>query len=62
MRRIASSLFAAARVAGVVVSMIPASGQRGKESSRFSSKISTGYRDWQFISVAHNEATSTTFA
>ena len=53
MRRIASLLVAVATLAGVVASMIPASGQSDKEAAPFVTQIPPGYRDWKLISVAH---------
>ncbi len=56
MKRIAFLLVAVATVAGIAVSMAPASGQADEEGSPiFGVKIPPGYRDWKLISVAHEE-------
>ncbi len=56
MKRIAFLLVAVATVAGITVSMAPASGQADEEGSPiFGVKIPPGYRDWRLISVAHEE-------
>src|SRR5215472_1945973 len=56
MRRIVFALVAVAALAGVVASMAPASGQADQEAAPiFGVKIPPGYRDWQLISVAHEE-------
>ena len=62
MKRIAFLLVAVATVAGVVTSMIPASGQADKEAAPiFGIKIPPGYRDWRLISVAHEEGNLNSF-
>ena len=54
MKRIAFLLVAVATVAGVVASMIPASGQAvGQAAPVFVTKMPAGYRDWPVISVSH---------
>lgn len=53
MKRFTLVLVAVAALAGVVVSMIPASGQSGKEATPFVTQIPPGYRDWKLVSVAH---------
>jgi hypothetical protein len=56
MRRIVFVLVAVGALAGVVVSMAPASGQAdGEAAPIFGVKIPPGYRDWRLISVAHEE-------
>jgi len=56
MRRIALVLVAAAMLAGVIVSMAPASGRADRETAPiFVKEIPPGYRDWRLISVAHEE-------
>jgi len=54
MKRITFLLVAGATLAGVVVFMVPASGQAdGEAAPIFGVKIPSGYRDWRVISVAH---------
>jgi hypothetical protein len=53
MKRFTLVLVAVAALAGVVVSMIPASGQSDKQAAPFVSQIPPGYRDWKLVSVAH---------
>ena len=54
MKRIAFLLVAVATVAGVVASMIPASGQAvGQVAPVFVTKMPPGFRDWTVISVSH---------
>ena len=56
MKRIALFLVAVATLAGVVASMVRASGQADKGTAPiFVTKIPPGYRDWKLISVAHEE-------
>jgi len=56
MKWIAFLLFAAAAVAGVVVSSAPASENADDEADPiFGITIPPGYRDWKLISVAHEE-------
>jgi hypothetical protein len=53
MRRIVFVLVAVGALAGVVASMVPASGQAdGEAAPIFGVKIPPGYRDWRLISVA----------
>jgi len=55
-KRIVFSVVAAAVVAGVVASMVPASGQPdGEAAPIYGIKLPPGYRDWKLISVAHEE-------
>ena len=54
MKWIALFLVACATLAGIVASMVPASGQADKEAAPiFVTKMPPGYRDWKWISVAH---------
>jgi hypothetical protein len=53
MKQIALSLVVGLMVAGVVASVAIASGSA--DAPVFVSKIPIGYRDWKFISVAHEE-------
>src|ERR1700722_9415772 len=54
MKRIGFLLVAAAALSIVFVSMIPMSGQAGKSSTPvFVTQIPPGYRDWRFVSTAH---------
>ena len=47
-------LIAVATLAGIVASMVPASGQADKEAAPiFVTQMPPGYRDWKWISVAH---------
>jgi hypothetical protein len=63
MKRIAFLVVAVATVAGVVASMAPASGRADDEAVPiFGIKIPPGYRDWRFISVAHEEGNLHSFA
>jgi Cytochrome P460 len=63
MKRITLLMLVVSTVACVVVSMAPAAGQAGKETSPpFVTKIPTGYRDWTLISVAHEEGNLHSFA
>jgi hypothetical protein len=55
MKRITFLLVAVAVVAGVVASMASASGATEEGAPIFVIKIPPGYRDWRFISVAHEE-------
>jgi hypothetical protein len=58
MRRSLFMLFAVGALAAVVAYMVPASGQAdGETAPIFGVKIPPGYRDWQLISVAHEEGT-----
>ena len=53
MKRIVGLVVGAAAVAGVVASMVPASGQGGGEAApSYGITIPQGYRDWKGISVA----------
>jgi Cytochrome P460 len=54
MRRIVFLLAAVLSVAGVVASIVPAAGPADEQASPvFVTKIPSGYRDWRFISTAH---------
>src|SRR5271169_3686102 len=54
MKWIAFVLIAVAMATGAIVLTTPASGQGGGEASPvFVTKIPSGYRDWRFISTAH---------
>jgi hypothetical protein len=56
MTRIALLLVAVAALAGVVASMARASGPtEGQAVPLYVKRIPPGYRDWRFISVAHEE-------
>jgi Cytochrome P460 len=56
MKRIAFLLVAVATVAGVAASMVASSGRAKEEASPiFGVTIPSGYRDWQLISVTHEE-------
>jgi hypothetical protein len=56
MRRITFLLITLAALAGLVASIVPASGQAEKNSAPiYLSKMPQGYRDWRLISVAHEE-------
>jgi hypothetical protein len=56
MKRVVFLLVVTATVAGVVVSMAPASGQAVEEVAPvYGIKLPPGYRDWKLISVAHEE-------
>jgi Cytochrome P460 len=56
MKRIAFLLIAVATVAGVVAVTAPASRRADQEAApSFVTTIPPGYRDWRFISVAHEE-------
>jgi hypothetical protein len=56
-------LVAAAALAIVIVCMIPASGQAGKDPAPvYLTEIPSGYRDWRLISVAHEEGSLHSFA
>jgi hypothetical protein len=57
-RRIVLVLAAVGLLAGVVATMVPASGQAdGEAAPIFGVKLPPGYRDWRLISVAHEEGT-----
>jgi hypothetical protein len=63
MRWIAFLLIGVAMGTGVIVLTAPASGQGGGEAVPiFGIKIPPGYRDWRFISVAHEEGDLHSFA
>ncbi len=54
MRRIAFLLVAVATLASVIAYMVPASGQATQNSAPvYVTKIPSGYRDWSWISSAH---------
>lgn len=54
MRRIVFSLAAVLSVTGVVASIAPAAGPDDEQPSpAYVTKIPSGYRDWRFISTAH---------
>jgi hypothetical protein len=56
MKRISFLLVSIAALAGVVASIVPASGQADKEAAPiFGVTIPPGYRDWRLISVTHEE-------
>ena len=63
MKRIALVLVAAAAVAGAVASLSPGSGHADERTvSTFLTEIPAGYRDWRWISVAHEEGDFHSFA
>jgi hypothetical protein len=63
MKRIAFLMFVVAAAAVVVGSTAPVSGQGdGKAAPIFGIKIPPGYRDWRFVSVAHEEGNLHSFA
>ena len=63
MKRVALLLVAGAAVAGIVVSLVPASVRSDNEAApAFVTQIPPGYRDWRFISVAHEEGNLHSFA
>lgn len=53
MRRIVFPLVAVLSVAGVVASIVPAAGPADEQAPAWVTKIPSGYRDWMFISTAH---------
>jgi hypothetical protein len=54
MRQIAFLLLAVATLASVIAYMVPASGQAAQNSAPvYVTKIPSGYRDWRWISSAH---------
>jgi hypothetical protein len=54
MKWVAALLVAVATLAGIVASIVPASGQADKEAAPIVvTKMPPGYRDWKWISVAH---------
>jgi len=62
-RRKCLSLVAVAVAAGALASLAPASGQANEEASPvFGIKIPAGYRDWKFVSVAHEEGRLNSFS
>src|SRR6202451_1270864 len=63
MKRIALLVIAVAGVVGIVVSVIPVSSRADDQAVPiFGIKIPPGYRDWRFISVAHEEGNLHSFA
>jgi len=63
MKRTAFLIVAIVMVAGIVASMVPASGRADDEAAPiFGIKIPPGYRDWKLISVAHEEGNLHSFA
>src|SRR5271167_3022316 len=63
MKRIALVLVAAAAVAGAVASLFPGSGHADEMAvSTFLTEIPAGYRDWRWISLAHEEGDFNSFA
>ena len=53
MKWIASSVIAVAAVAGSIAFLIPASGHADGASAPYVTEIPKGYRDWRWISSAH---------
>lgn len=53
MRRIVFLPVAVLSVAGVVASIVPAAGPADEQAPAWVTKIPSGYRDWKFISTAH---------
>jgi len=63
MRQIAFLLIAVAVVVGAVASMVPSSGHAAGEADPiFVTTTPPGYRDWKWISVAHEEGNLHSFA
>ena len=63
MRRIVLVLVSVVALAGGVAIMAPASGQSdGEAAPIFVTNIPSGYRDWNLISVAHEEGNLNSFA
>ena len=63
MKRIGFLLVAVATLASVIASMVPASGQdSGQAVPVFVTKMPSGFRDWRWISVAHEAANLNSFA
>jgi hypothetical protein len=62
-KRIVFLLLAIATVAGIIVSIAPASGSADDEAVPiYGIKIPAGYRNWRLISVAHEEGDLHSFA
>ena len=57
MRRLISLLVAAGALTGVVAFMMPASGGDGDADPIYGITLPAGYREWQLITVAHEEGT-----
>ena len=55
MRRIVFLLASVLSVAGLVASIVPAAGPADEQAPAYVTKIPSGYRDWRFISVVHEE-------
>jgi hypothetical protein len=63
MKRIIFLLVSFAAIASVVATTAPASGQPGSAAAApYVTEIPAGYRDWTFISVAHEEGSLHSFA
>jgi len=62
MKRIAFLLVAVATTAAVLASTVPAAGPVDESTPIFVTRIPSGYRDWRFISVAHEEGSLHSFA
>jgi hypothetical protein len=53
MRQVAFLLVAVATLGSVIAHMVPASGQATQNSAPYVTNIPSGYRDWRWISSAH---------
>jgi Cytochrome P460 len=53
MRQIAFLLVAVATLGNIIAYMVPASGQATQNSAPYVTNIPSGYRDWRWISSAH---------
>jgi cytochrome P460 len=53
MRQIAFLLVAVATLGSIIAYMVPASGQATQNSAPYVTNIPSGYRDWRWISSAH---------
>jgi len=62
MKQFAFLLVLVATVVSIAAYMAPASGQADEQAAPFVTKIPPGYRDWRFISVAHEEGNLNSFA
>jgi hypothetical protein len=62
MKQIAFLLVAVAAMAGVVATVAPAAGPADEVTPIFVTQTPPGYRDWRFISVAHEEGNLHSFA
>src|SRR5580704_17722710 len=62
MKRIVLLLLAALTITAVIATVAPTEGNADEAGPKFVTQIPAGYRDWRFISVAHEEGNLHSFA